>query len=204
MPRQVDHDERRREVVRATFEVLAENGTRGLTFRAVADRMGGSSTLVTHYFPTRQALIDAAIEGFQDWSAQLDELEQGLGPVERLRVLLHWLVPTTDDGLLEERARINLLGERGEISGRSGRARISVDRLFTEGDARVRALIEDHLRDLLPKGEVGPTTDFLRSVTNGVTLSAVEHPGDWPAQRQFAVVDRALDALDLKAAQTGP
>ena len=57
MPRFVDHDVRKRDIVRATLEVLAESGTGGLSFRAVAARLGGSTTLVTHYFPNQDALL---------------------------------------------------------------------------------------------------------------------------------------------------
>ena len=52
----------RREVARAAIQLLARRGPRGLTLRALAEEMGGSITLVTHFFPNRRALLDAVLD----------------------------------------------------------------------------------------------------------------------------------------------
>jgi len=52
----VDHEDRRREIVRAAIEVVKKHGYQGLTLRSLAAQMGGSSTLVTHYFRSRRNL----------------------------------------------------------------------------------------------------------------------------------------------------
>jgi AcrR family transcriptional regulator len=190
MPRHVDHDDRRRQIIAATLEVLAEQGPSGLSFRTVARYMGGSSTLVTHYFRTRQELLDALVEDITDWPRELEELEAGAeDPRERLRVFLRWLLPEDERGLREETARINLIGERD--------TRLRTDHIFTAWDTNVRALITRHLNGLVPKKRVPAVVDVLRSTTNGITLSVVEHPDEWPVKRQYAVLDEVLHALDL-------
>jgi AcrR family transcriptional regulator len=193
MPRYVDHDDRRAEILRATLEVLAEKGARGLTFRAVAARMGGSSTLVTHYFASRQALLDNLAEVVADWPAEVAELETGVDdPAERLRLFLRWLVPSSEEGMIAERGRINMIGEQD--------ARVRTQHLFDTWDRHVRDHLRRHVEALVPRRQVDATVDLLRSITNGITLSAVEHPAEWPQQRQFAVVDDALDRLGLAPA----
>lgn len=190
MPRHVNHDNRRAEILQATLAVLAEKGPRGVTFRAVAARMGGSSTLVTHYFASRQALLDALAAAVADWPAELAELEQGVeDPGERLRLFLHWMVPADEEGLVTERGRVNLNAEHD--------ARVRTQHLFDTWDKHVREHLRRHLKGLVPPHQVEATVDLLRSITNGITLSAVEHPGEWPGDRQFAVIDDALARLGL-------
>jgi hypothetical protein len=57
-------------------------------------------------------------------------------------------------------------------------------------------------RGLVPDNRVTSTVDLLRAVTNGVTLSAVEHPEKWPPTRQFEVLDNTLELLGLEPARS--
>jgi AcrR family transcriptional regulator len=192
MPRVVDHEDRRQEIVRATVTVLAERGVRGLTFRAVAEEMGGSSTLITHYFPTRQALLDALAESVAWLPEEVFELEAGTDdPRTRLRIFLQWWLPRDERDRRAEQARINLIGERD--------TRVRTQHFFDVWDARMREMLRDHLDGLVPPQEVAATVDLLRTVTNGISLSTIEHPDEWPTSRQFAVLDHALRVLGLES-----
>jgi AcrR family transcriptional regulator len=192
MPRHVDHDDRRRDIIEATLEVLAEGGPAALSFRNVAGRMGGSSTLVTHYFHTRQELVDALVESIAEWPEEVAELEAGASdPRDRLRVFLQWLLPCDERGIKEETARINLLGERD--------TRLRTDHVFSAWDENIRALLTRHVQELVEDSRVPAIVDVLRCTTNGITLSVVEHPDQWPPERQFAVVDDVLASLGLLA-----
>lgn len=191
MPRQVDHVRRRREIVEATLTVLSEAGTRGLSFRAVASKMGGSTTLVTHYFPTQRELLgEVATHVLADWDEdirQLDAKEQT--PAVRLQALLRWLVPITDQGLRDERNRIHLLA--GQLLGAEYRA------IFQAFEAKIRELIRTHVNGLVPPEDVERTVEVLRVTTNGVVLSVVEHPDEWPAERQIAILDWLTASLGI-------
>ncbi len=50
MPKQVDHEQRRREVAAVAADLVAAHGRRALTVRNVADAAGYSTTVVSHYF----------------------------------------------------------------------------------------------------------------------------------------------------------
>lgn len=191
MPRHVDQDQRRRDVIEATLSVIAERGTRGLSFRAVAGKLGGSTTLVTHYFPNQQALLDAVSASALDrWSEEISELDsQSDDPRPRLRNLLVWLVPTTDAGLRDERARVNLVS--GDILGESNRA------MFESWDRTIRGFLAGHLQDLVPEDRVDSTVELLRVTTTGITLAVVERPDSWTPERQLAALDHLLEVLGL-------
>ena len=59
-------------------------------------------------------------------------------------------------------------------------------------------MLRDHLLPLLAEDEIPAAVDLLRCLANGITLSTVEHPDEWPPSRQEAVVDHALGALGLQ------
>ena len=146
--------------------------------------------MVTHYFGTREALIDGVVDTFSDWPEQIRELEANeTDPRARLRLFLRWLVPYDDEALMEERGRINLLAERERHA--------PIENLFNSADAKIRELLDDRLRGLVPTKERASVVDLLRTVTNGITLATIEHPGEWDADRQFAVIDRMLALLGL-------
>ena len=56
------HGSGREAILRATVQIVAESGLRGLTFRAVGARAGVNNTLIAHYFGNRESLIEAALE----------------------------------------------------------------------------------------------------------------------------------------------
>jgi AcrR family transcriptional regulator len=192
MPRFVDHEVRKRDIVRATLEVLAESGTGGLSFRAVAARLGGSTTLVTHYFPNQDLLLaEVASHSLVLWGEEIDALDrQGKTPTERLQNLLVWLMPVTPLGLMQERARINLLSS--ELLGEGHRTALE------EWDVRIRSVLRNHLEELVPPDQVDRTVELLRVTISGVVLTVVEHPGLWPVERQLGVLEHLMQLLSIK------
>jgi AcrR family transcriptional regulator len=191
VPRHVDHDQRRRQIIDATNRVISEEGLRGLTFRAVAERLGGSTTLVTHYFPSQEDLLSGlATHLLETWTEELERLEANSeDPRERLAILLEWLIPVDDEGRLQERARINLLAER--ILGAENRF------LFDVWEDRMRSFLRDHLRDVVPEHELEMRIECLRVVTNGLTLGATEHPERWPPERMLVVLHQLVADMGL-------
>ncbi len=51
---------RRRDLIEATLDCVAENGIEGATVRAIALRAGVSAGLIRHYFPGKAELLQAA------------------------------------------------------------------------------------------------------------------------------------------------
>ncbi len=196
MPRPVDHDSRRRAIVRATVEVLATRGLSGLTLRAVAEQLGGSLTLVTHYYNSREELIgDLATQLTAEWGEDVAKLDQGLpDPLDRINALLIWALPEGPEEMLIERARIELLASRGEFPD-AGRA-------FAGWNAYMRELFREHLHGLVPPENIETTVDLLRAIITGITMEAYQH--DWSRARQLRVLNDALTALGLAPRTRSP
>jgi AcrR family transcriptional regulator len=195
MPRFVDHDARRRQIVEATCQVVAEEGLPGLSFRAVAARLGGSTTVVTHYFGSQRELVEGCVASLvEQWADELTELEQRTAnPRERLMLLLESLVPSDEVGRVQERARINLLA--GQLLGSE------LGRLSEVWETNVREAISGHLRAIDPELDTKLRVDLLRVLTNGLTLSAIEHPERWPAEVMLTTLRTAIEGLGLAPEQ---
>ncbi len=62
MPRIVDHDERRRELVAAALRVVTTEGFAAASVRRVAEAAGHSPGAMRHYFPRQEALVAAVLD----------------------------------------------------------------------------------------------------------------------------------------------
>ena len=60
MPKRVDHDERRRQIVRALWRIAERGGLGAVSFREVAAEAGVSVRLVQYYFGTKADLLREA------------------------------------------------------------------------------------------------------------------------------------------------
>lgn len=189
MPRHVDHADRRREIVKATVHVLAHKGLGGLTIRAVAEQLGGSVTLVTHYYRSREDLInDLAVQLTAGWTETVDVLDAGIRePRDRLEALLIWALPETGDQMLIERARLQLLAARDEFPDAGS--------VFSAWDDYMRSLFREHLVEIVSADRVESTVDLLRATVTGITFEAYQH--GWSVDRQRAVLSDVLAVTGL-------
>ncbi|MGR6918745.1 TetR/AcrR family transcriptional regulator [[Actinomadura] parvosata] len=62
MPRQVDHDSRRRQIARAVFDLISERGMDGATLRDAAARAGVSMGAVQRCFSTKEQMVAFVME----------------------------------------------------------------------------------------------------------------------------------------------
>jgi AcrR family transcriptional regulator len=102
VPRQVDHDVRRREIARALWRVAARRGLHGVSFREVAAEAGVSVNLVQHYFGSRRDLLawsvnhNTAVLG-ATVAARVEALGPDRTPRDGLRVMLRSFLPLDDE-----------------------------------------------------------------------------------------------------------
>jgi AcrR family transcriptional regulator len=192
VPRQVDHDARRAEIALAALQILATGGPSALTIRALAHALGGSTALVTHYFPTRQAVVEGLVDVLlETWRKEVDALRRQEGGALEPRSFLLWMLPLTEWTRLCERARLTFHAVSGED-------REIAQRLLGTIDQWMRA----ELGRVLAAKVTDPTererlVDLLRATAGGLVLGAVEHPDRWPPERMVAMVDDLLGRLGL-------
>ena len=81
------------QVIEATLRIIEAGGIKDVTVRKVAEEIGRSTTVVTHYFPTREHLLDAALT-----KSFAQSQEQALlfiqGSEDKLWAFMVWSVST--------------------------------------------------------------------------------------------------------------
>src|SRR5882757_6025799 len=77
--------ERRREVIQAAYQTLAEKGFEGLRMREIAKRAGMNHATLHYYFAGKEALIDGVLDHIvQELSIGRGPGTENLGPRQRL------------------------------------------------------------------------------------------------------------------------
>lgn len=102
MPRHVDHDQRRAEILYGVFAVIAEHGLPGVSLRSVAAAAGVSMGRVQHYFPTKDELIHQACQAIvTEAEAGYDQQSTAdASPRELLRAMTLPSLPRTHESRL--------------------------------------------------------------------------------------------------------
>jgi AcrR family transcriptional regulator len=192
VPARTDHDARRRDVAAAVWTVLARTGFAGLSLRAVATELGATTGLVTHYFPSKAALVEHALELLHertDESLASGADEAGLAG---LRARLLAVLPRTAEAAELSRIWVgfwDLALVDAELSAREA-AR------YDRWRARLRPLlVQAQERGELAATGVEPLVDLLTAFVHGLVVQALFDPARFPAARQEAALDEVLALL---------
>jgi AcrR family transcriptional regulator len=187
MPARTDHEARRRDVSAAVWRVLARHGFGGLTLRAVAAEMGASTGLLTHYFPSKDALVRHALAVAEERTATRP-LRQG-----ELREALLDVLPLDAASQTMNRVWVSswdaALGDPELHTAERAR--------YKRWRARLRPLVVDAQR----RGELPDTRDpddlvaTVAAFTHGLVVQALFDPRTFPRARQIALLDDFLKGL---------
>jgi len=91
MPRDINREARLQDIADATIRVARTSGAHAVTIRAVARELGGSTTLVTNYLPSRAALILNVLDRARDrWREEYESSTSELPPARRFEALISW------------------------------------------------------------------------------------------------------------------
>jgi len=193
MPAPTDHDARRRDVSEAVWRVLARHGFDGLTLRAVAAEMGASTGLLTHYFPSKQALIRHALQVSEEHSAKRPRRDADAEGLAALRAALLDVLPLDPATTVMNRVWVSswdvALGDR-EL-GSAERAR------YRRWRARLRPIVEAAQRggDLPPRADIDDLVATVAAFTHGLVVQALFDPRTFPHNRQVVLLDAFLESL---------
>jgi len=93
MPKVVDHEARRTELLDVAFENFAERGYAALSMRGLASAMGVTTGLLYHYFPSKEVIFEQAMmqRSKDRIAAALDRVLPLESAGERMGELLDWL-----------------------------------------------------------------------------------------------------------------
>lgn len=139
-------DGRRLSLVRAAYEVIAEEGFEGLRTRTVADRVGVNIATLHYYFPTKEALIGGLADYlcFQFQNVHAPALAEGPSPA------LNRLHQEFADARYYRLERLDMLTVMQELALRAQRdpaTRSIIAPLMYHWRTALEQVIEDGIRE---------------------------------------------------------
>ncbi|TMR18272.1 TetR family transcriptional regulator [Nonomuraea turkmeniaca] len=176
MPKIVDHDERRRELLSAARRVIVRDGIDAATTRAIAKEAGYSNGVLAHYFADKdEILLSALRESHQRIRARLARKVEGVTGLAALRELLLDNLPLDAERTQETRLEVSfwsrsLASERLAEVQRTEAAelRAAVRELLGQARAAGELRADDNLDDL---------TEHLLALVDGLSLHLLLYPG---------------------------
>ncbi|WNZ25857.1 TetR/AcrR family transcriptional regulator [Leptolyngbya sp. NK1-12] len=97
MPKIVDHEQYRKDLIAKSFDLFAEKGY-AITMRQIAQGLGVSTGTLYHYFPSKEALFEQLViqQANQDLLQVADELKQANTLTERIEAAFLYLEKNQD------------------------------------------------------------------------------------------------------------
>ncbi|MFD6139585.1 TetR/AcrR family transcriptional regulator [Promicromonospora sp. NPDC060271] len=192
MPRSKgDHEARRHDVSAAVWQVMAARGFAGLTLRAVAAELGATTGLLTHYFPTKRALVAYALDLLEERTLSRPRRRAGDG-LAALRDAILDILPLTSEATVSNRIWVsswdNALADPA----------LSTDyaRRYAEGrDRMVKRVIAAQEAGELPPGEPTDLATGAQAFALGLVVQALFDPAAFPPGRQVELLDDYLAGL---------
>jgi len=194
VPKEVDHDARRRELADAASRVIARNGLSATTLAQVAEESGWSIGSIRYYFPNKDELIASAL-----WRVgeRVDERIRrrtaGGMSVADLRIAAVELLPL--DAIRREEALVHLafMAQAAVVPALADAAEDAARRLHEPLAARIAHAVQ--AGELPPHLDAEHEATRLRLLLDGLALQLVTTPQRSSAKWALATLDDHLTTL---------
>ncbi|WP_328814119.1 TetR/AcrR family transcriptional regulator [Rhodococcus sp. NBC_00297] len=190
MPKVVDHDQRRREIIDVVWRLLATRGMAALSMRAIAEEAGYANGVLAYYFADKDALLRAAHElVFAATNERIVRASGDARGLSALRAVCGEIMPVTEESLLEARIA-TALWQRAMYDEDTRAA-------STAAWDEWRRLIERHLKDAVTDGEIDSidlpvAADNVLTVLMGFQVTASLAPESMTPEHQWSVLEHSL------------
>jgi AcrR family transcriptional regulator len=194
MPKIVDWDAKRDEILSATWRVIARDGIARATIRAIAREANCSRGILAHYFDDKAGILGSAlVMAHHRVAARMDAAAAGLTGLKALRVIMLEALPLDAQRDLEAQVEISFWGRALGTTELRDLQHSEFERLWQ----RLRA----HVGEAAQLGELKDTLDLdfathqLVVLIDGLSAGRVLCPGRIPPDRQVAMLDRLLGSF---------
>lgn len=191
MPKIVDHEARRREIIAVVWRLIAEEGIQAVTTRRIAEAAGFANGALLYYFPNKDAVLTAAFQHiFDATNARADEADPDRRGLDGLRTLCLEIMPLDEERLVEARLAITFWQQALNSAGKSAMHANFMNHWRSEMIARLREA-RSH-GDLAGPVAIDATVDELLAMLTGLQILGVLSPGEATPGRQLAQLDEFL------------
>jgi len=195
MPKIVDHDARRKEIIEAVWSLISSRGFQSVTMRELAAEAGYANGALSRYFPDKDAVLRAAFRHAYDATNERATEKIGdRGGLAALRLLCLEIMPLDEVRLREARVVIGFwdhaAGDHDLIA-------------FFDGTVvEWRDQIRMYLRQARATGEIPAggrpdqlIIDSLLAMLMGLQINALFMRADATPPRQLALLDDFMAGL---------
>jgi TetR/AcrR family transcriptional repressor of bet genes len=188
VPKVVDHAQRRRELVAATWTVVAAEGIEAATVRRIAEEAGCTTGRITHYFADKEEVLVAALR--QVHRAAGKRMLAAIGPrsgLAALRAVLAEALPLDEERILEWRVWLAFWGS----AATSTRLQAEQHERYREWRALLKRVLAT--AQLPASIDLDRLTDQIVALVDGFGLQGVLHA--WEPEQLVSRLNGAVDAL---------
>jgi AcrR family transcriptional regulator len=197
MPKLVDVDARRAELLDAVWRIIPRAGIAGVTTRAIAREANVSNGVLSHYFPDKDSLlIEALRTAYSRAHARMRDATRGLVGLDAVRAIMLEALPVDETRLLEAQIGVSFwalsLGNEHLVEV----IRAEWERFWDVLSFRV-----DEARSLgeLADGvDADELTHELVVLIDGVSAQAVLYPSRVLPRRQIEILDSILERVSVR------
>lgn len=194
MPKVVDHDARRREIIEVVWRLLAEEGIQSVTTRRIAEVAGAANGSLLYYFPNKDAVLTAAFQHiFDATNNRADAAEADRHGLAGLRTLCLEIMPLDEERLAEARLAITFWQQALNSPDKAALHAGFMNRWRSEMSTLLREAREDDQIVELPS--VDAVVDELLAMLMGLQILGVLSPNEATPDRQLAQLDEFFARL---------
>jgi AcrR family transcriptional regulator len=190
----MSYEDRRIEVTEAAWQVIVREGLDRTSMRAIAQELGSSTGVVTHYFRGKEELMLFALERvFEKLFKDMEASAQGRQGLERLEEMILSALPTSPEGIPGWQVWIAFLGYA-----------VGRDNLVQEHQKRYDSLCQTICRELadlqaakLIRDELDLTLEANAAIAlvDGIGTGVVINPKQFSPEQQRYLVRRHINTL---------
>lgn len=196
MPKIVDWEARKGEILEATWRVIARDGLSRTTVRAIAREADCSLGILSHYFDDKMDILASALLlSHQRVRERTEKKVVGLSGMSALRMAMLEALPLDAERELEARIEVSFWGRI-----------LSDARLSELGQLEVNLLssrLKGHLNEARDAGELREDLDLdlatqeLLVLIDGVSVERTHFPASVTPKRQIEMLERRLSAFQV-------
>lgn len=194
MPKIVNHDERKKTIAEAMWQVILDKGMEGATVRNIAEEAGLSLGALRYYFKTQDDLLVYAMDlVLERVSKRIEQvLQQPLAPRELVVAVILEIVPVNTTTRIEMEVWFAFAAY---VQHRSETIEVPEDHIFELVEKLLRFLQEHQL--LKEDVELELETERLYALLDGLAIHAIFDSSRLDSERIQRIIDYHLNSICL-------
>jgi AcrR family transcriptional regulator len=196
MPKIVDHEQRRRDILEATWRVIAQQGIEAATIREIAREAGFSNGVLSHYFTNKEdILISAHKLAFQRVYERAALANEGATGIAAVRTALYEALPLDDERRIEAILDVSFWSQ-ALVNDRLNAVRR--DSIVAGREWWIGMLQSGRERgEVVSPASNDTLVDEIQALIDGISVEAVMYPDDMVPARQRSIADAFLDRISV-------